>query len=126
MNEEMNETTPDMIEATQSLLIDGVIPGSSVLEAEIVESPVHTTFGEIPSLDNLTEQQKAQLKELQNRMELYNQSRSGHRSGDTHTTSDGAGYVVSKSGAYTRMGEPRKSRKATHRKEVASRRSGKS
>lgn len=125
MNEEMNETTPEILEATQTLLTEGEIPGSSVLEAEIVDTPVHTSFGEIPSLDNLSEQQKSQLKELQHRMELYNQSRSGHKSGDTHTVA-GVGYVVSQSGAYTRMGAPKKSRKATHRKEVASRRSGKS
>jgi hypothetical protein len=85
-----------------------------------------TTPGNIPSLDNLSDEQKSQLKEFQRRMELYNKSRSGHREGDTHKMSDGVSYLVTKSGAYNRIGAPRKSRKATHRKEVASRRAGKS
>jgi hypothetical protein len=92
---------------------------------ELVTEQFHL-HGDIPSLDNLSDEQKSQLKELQKRMELYNRSRSGHREGDTHKFSDGVSYLVTKSGAYNRIGAPRKSRKATHRKEVASRRAGKS
>ena len=68
-------------------------------------------------LSNLSEEQKAQLQELQNRMQLYQDSRSGHKPGDTHEIA-GVSYVVSESGAYKRL-SPKKSKKAEHRKKVA-------
>ncbi|MCI4438023.1 MAG: hypothetical protein JHC33_14550 [Ignisphaera sp.] len=111
---------PTEILASEELTTPGNIP------TEILASEELTTPGNIPSLDNLSDEQKSQLKEFQRRMELYNKSRSGHQEGDTHKMSDGVSYLVTKSGAYNRIGAPRKSRKATHRKEVASRRSGKS
>lgn len=139
MNDNLNpvETTVEfqptvLTEAGSQVLIAGD-PVTLNLDKAVGElvSVVPTTEqfhlqGDIPSLDNLTDEQKGQLKELQKRMELYNQSRSGHREGDTHKFADGVSYLVTKSGAYNRIGAPRKSRKAAHRKEVAARRAGKS
>jgi hypothetical protein len=143
MNEDLNpvETTVEfqptvLTEAGAKVLVveePTTLSLPTIHEAEIVGlagDPVPTEQfhlqGDIPSLDNLTDEQKGQLKELQKRMEMYNKSRSGHREGDTHKMNDGVSYLVTKSGAYNRIGAARKSRKATHRKEVAARRAGKS
>lgn len=139
MNENLNPVT-ESVEMQPTVLTEA---GSQVL---IAESPVTLNLdnavgelvgvvptteqfnlnGDVPSLDlsNLTDEQRSQLKEFQKRMEMYNASRSGHKAGDTHKVGD-TSYLVSKTGAYQRL-TPRVSRKATHRKEVASRRAGKS
>lgn len=93
-------------------------PSNYIIDAEPISS---TQQEEIPFLDNLTPEQKDQLGEFQKRMELYNKSRSGHKAGDVHKYTDGSSYLVTKSGAYQRLGSPRKSRKAAHRLEVANR-----
>ena len=114
------DTNLNLVETTVEL------QSASETTKEIIASEELTTPGNIPSLDDLSDEQKNQLKEIQKRMELYNRSRSGHHEGDTHKFSDGVSYLVTKSGAYNRIGAPNKSRKATHRKEVSSRRAGKS
>lgn len=97
------------------------------IETHEITSPVVFPIEEHSGLDmsKLTDEQKDQLKELQKKMDLYHQSRSGHIEGNAIRTNDGVNYTVTKSGAYQRLGPPKKSRKAEHRKEVANRKSGK-
>lgn len=92
--------------------VDNVIEGEVISSSPVVVEDVSTaTPSMLPEGFNSTHERM---------LRLFEASKAGHRPGETHTLKDNTEYVVHASGAWLRT-QPRKSRKAAHRKEVKQR-----